>query len=34
LSATFLILRITQWDMIKNIYWSSWKVLLFLSKFN
>jgi len=34
LSETFLFLRRTEQDMIKNLYWSSCKVLLFLSDFN
>ena len=34
LSETFLILRRTEWDMNKKVYWSSHKYLLFLSNFN
>jgi len=33
LSETFFIPRRNEWDMIKNIYWFSCKVLLFLSDF-
>ena len=34
LSEIFLILRRNEEDMITNLYWSSCKVLLFLSDFN
>jgi hypothetical protein len=33
-SETFLILRRTEWDMNKKVYWSSHKYPLFLSNFN
>jgi len=34
LSAVFLILKRTERDMFKNVYWSSCKLPFFLSDFN
>jgi hypothetical protein len=33
LSEAFLILRINEWDMVKNVYWCSCKVLFILARF-